>query len=65
MQRDSNHQDINSFPKNQRTKIAKTLYEATFSEQWKELDKNLPDVEMSLDEIMKEVKAVRNDKKKN
>lgn len=56
---------FNSFPKTQRAKLAKTLYEATFNEQWKELDKKLPDVEMSAEEIMKEVKAVRYAKKKS
>ncbi len=56
---------FSSFSKAQQTKIAKTLYEATFKEQWQVLDSELPNVELSETEIMREVKAVHYAKKKN
>jgi hypothetical protein len=47
------------FPKQEQKKIATQISELTFAEQWKEMDKNLPDAELSEEEIMQEVLAVR------
>ncbi len=45
-------------PKQQLT-VASKINDLVFAEQWQLLDKTLPDINMSDDEIMKEVKAVR------
>ena len=47
------------FPPAQRLQIAEKINQQTFSERWQQLDAELPDVEMSEEEIMNEVKAVR------
>jgi hypothetical protein len=53
------------FPKKQQSLIAGQINQATFSQRWLALDKILPDADISEDEIMKQVKAVRNGRKKN
>jgi hypothetical protein len=46
-------------------KIAQQIDEETFAERWGFLDVELPDVEMSEEEIMDEIRAVRYGKQKN
>ena len=53
------------FSKKQQSDIVTEINQATFSQRWAELDKMLPDAEISEDEIMKQVKAVRNGSKKD
>jgi hypothetical protein len=50
------------FTKKEQVKIAEKIQNLTFAQQWKMLDEDLPDVEMSEDEIMQEIYAVRNEK---
>ena len=47
------------FSRSEQLIIAKKINELTFEEQWTTIDKELPDAEMSEEEIMYEVKAVR------
>lgn len=53
------------FTKKQQSDIVNEINQATFSQRWSALDKILPDTEISEDEIMKQVKAVRNGRKKD
>ncbi len=53
------------FPKKQQSIIAEEINQATFSQRWSALDKTLPDLDISDDDIMKQVKAVRNGRKKD
>ncbi len=53
------------FSPSEKLKIAEKINQQTFSERWKMLDAELPDVEISDQEIMDEVRAVRYDKKAN
>ena len=48
-----------SFSKKDQSKIASQINQTTFKEQWEELDKILPDVDLSEEEVMNEVRAVR------
>ncbi len=47
------------FSRSEQLIIAKKINELTFQEQWAKLDDELPDIEMSEEEIMYEVKNVR------
>ena len=47
------------FSPSEKRKIAEEIDKETFEDRWKAMDANLPDVEMSDDEIMNEVRAVR------
>jgi hypothetical protein len=53
------------FPEKQRLNIAAEINMATFAQRWSELDKSLPDLKVSEEEIMKQVKAIRNGRKEN
>ncbi len=50
---------FNQFSKEDQLKIADKILQQTFEEQWQALDLELPDVEMTEEEIMAEVRAVR------
>lgn len=50
---------FNQFSRSEQVQIARKIWEKTFEEQWQLLDAELPDVEMSEEEILEEVKAVR------
>lgn len=50
---------FNQFSKEDQLKIADKILQQTFEEQWQALDAELPDVEMTEEEIMAEVRAVR------
>ena len=47
------------FSRSEQLIIAKKINELTFEERWAKFDDELPDVEMSEEEIMYELKAVR------
>ncbi|HYV90498.1 MAG TPA: hypothetical protein VE978_01890 [Chitinophagales bacterium] len=47
------------FSRKQQLDIAKRINKETFEEQWKKLDQQLPDIDISEEEIMSEVRAVR------
>lgn len=51
------------FSASDKIKIADQIDRETFEARWKVLDAELPDVEMSDDEIMDEIRAVRYAKK--
>ena len=53
------------FSRKQQLDIAKRINKETFEEQWKKLDQQLPDIDISEEEIMSEVRAVRYGSKKN
>ena len=53
------------FSKKQQSKIAEQINEFTFSERWALLDKELPNQNISEDEVIYEVRAVRYGKKKS
>lgn len=53
------------FSPSEKLKIAEKINQKTFAERWNALDSELPDVEMSDEEIMTEVRAVRDGKKAN
>lgn len=50
---------FNKFSKAEQLAIAKKINQKTFESLWLALDADMPDVEMSEEEIMNEVKAVR------
>lgn len=50
---------FNQFSRAEQTQIAKEIWGKTFAEQWQLLDAELPDVEMSEEEILEELRAVR------
>ncbi len=50
---------FNQFSRAEQIQIAKKIWEKTFAEQWAALDAELPDIEMSEEEIMEELMAVR------
>ncbi|GEM_PF-932606 len=50
---------FSQFTRAEQIQIARTLLEKTFAEQWELLDAELPDVEISEEEIIKELRAVR------
>ena len=51
------------FSEKQRSDIVTKINQATFDKRWSALNKTLPDLDISENEIMKQVKAVRNGKK--
>lgn len=53
------------FSPSEKLRIAREINQKTFPERWQALDAELPDVEMSDEEIMQEVRAVRYGKKAN
>lgn len=50
---------FNMLSKPEQLEIADKIEKQTFQERWKLMDEFLPDVEMSEEEIMEEVRAVR------
>lgn len=50
---------FNQFSRTEQAQIAKEIWERTFAEQWSLLDAELPDVEVSDEEIVEELRAVR------
>lgn len=50
---------FNQFSKEDQLKIADKILQQTFEEQWLALDTEMPNVEMSEEEIMAEVRVVR------
>ena len=50
---------FNQFSRAEQVQIARKIWEKTFAEQWKQLDAELPDVEISDEEVMQELMAVR------
>ncbi len=50
---------FNQFSRAEQKQIAKEIWGKTFAEQWQLLDAELPDVEMSEEEILEELRAVR------
>ena len=50
---------FNQFTLAEQIQIARTIWKKTFAEQWQLLDVELPDVEMSEEEVLKELMAVR------
>ena len=48
------------FSNKEQLKIATVIQQKTLAERWNELTKRLPDVNISEEEVVKEVKAVRN-----
>ncbi|MCP1385847.1 MULTISPECIES: hypothetical protein [Runella] len=55
---------FNAFPTKDRLAIAKKIQLQMADELFDELDAELPDVEISMSEIQKEIKAFRNAQKK-
>lgn len=53
------------FSPSEKRKIAEQIDKETFEDRWQAMDAELPDVEMSDEEIMDEVRAVRYGEKKN
>lgn len=53
------------FSASEKIKIAEQIDQQTFADRWALLDAELPDTEMSDDDIMAEVRAVRYGKKAN
>ena len=51
------------FSPSEKIRIADQIDQETFAERWQLLDMELPDLEMSDEEIMSEVRAVRYGKK--
>ncbi|MGC2234896.1 MAG: hypothetical protein WA584_01875 [Pyrinomonadaceae bacterium] len=51
------------FSPSEKLKIAEKINQKTFAERWNALDAELPDAEMSDEEIISEVRAVRYGKK--
>lgn len=54
---------FNQFSRTEQAQIAKEIWKKTFAEQWSLLDAELPDVEISDEEIVEELRAVRYGKK--
>ena len=50
---------FNQFTSAEQVQIARKIWEKTFAGQWQLLDAELPDVEMSDEEILEELRAVR------
>lgn len=53
------------FSPSEKLKIAEKINQKTFAQRWQMLDAELPDVEISDEEIMDEVRSVRYGKKGN
>lgn len=56
-------QMFTKFTKEEKLKIEEKINQLTFQERWQSLDQELPDVEITKEEIIKEVQAVGYDKK--
>jgi hypothetical protein len=56
---------FNRLSKSEQLEIADKIDKQTFKDRWQLLDKTLPDVEFSEEEIMNEVRAVRYGNKKD
>ena len=50
---------FNQFTRAEQVQIARTIWEKTFAAQWQSLNTELPDVEISDEEILGELMAVR------
>lgn len=50
---------FNQFSRAEQVQIARKIWEKTFSEQWRQLDSELPDVDISDEEVIQELMAVR------
>ena len=55
---------FNRLSKRDQLEFADKINKQTFAERWQSIDNQLPDVEISDDEIMNEVRAVRYGNKK-
>jgi hypothetical protein len=47
------------FSRTEQEQIARTIWEKTFAAQWRLLDKDLPNLDISEEEILEELRAVR------
>ncbi|MCC6281269.1 MAG: hypothetical protein IT262_11745 [Saprospiraceae bacterium] len=47
------------FSRTEQEQIARTIWEKTFAAQWRLLDKELPNLDISEEEILEELRAVR------
>ena len=54
-----------AFSKKERQKIVQQINQSTFKERWDELDKILPDLDLSEEQVMNEVRVVRYGKKED
>jgi len=50
------------FTKKEKLKIAEKINQLPFEERWQSLDQELPNIEMTQEDIIKEVQAVRYEK---
>jgi len=50
---------FNQFTRAEQVQIARTIWEKTFAEQWRQLDAELPNIEISEEEILAELMSVR------
>ena len=50
---------FNQFSRAQQVEIARTIWEKTFAEQWQSLDEALPDADITEEEVLEELMAVR------
>ncbi len=50
---------FNHFSRTEQIEIAKRIWEKTFAEQWAALDADLPDVDISEEEVLAELLSVR------
>ena len=50
---------FNQFTRAEQVQIARTIWAKTFAEQWQQLDAELPDMDISDEEIIKELMAIR------
>lgn len=55
---------FNRFPMKAKLAIAKKIQLQVIDEMFEEIDKKLPNIEMSSDEIQHEINAYRNEKRK-
>lgn len=54
---------FNHFSRTEQIEIAKRIWEKTFAEQWAALDADLPDVDISEEEVLAELLSVRHGEK--
>jgi hypothetical protein len=52
---------FNKLSRPEQVEIVDQLTKETFNDRWEELERELPDIEISEEEIMKDVRAVRYD----
>ena len=50
---------FNQFSRAEQVQIARTIWEKTFAEQWQLLDKALPDTDITEEQVLEELMAVR------